>query len=347
MQERRYCSILKTPSTPGFEKANIPLTSVNVPPFTPLYPMPFVPTSVWKNFVGDGCALIYRTYDGYNIHVSELEVHINEPETMSISIPLESFLHDLHLVYQLLGTTRLPCLSLPQQHHTQLYAPPTKGTMVIRADPDSHRYVACSVVAKGKWLARDIEDPKNPLFGLIQCLKARQPAHGFLAPTLTTADVLSWIDLLLTSPKFVRLHMDNALGKPLANLFDLHLAECGKQQQRDAADQQHNALVNGARIMVIELLARTNDGKLPELAYIAGKLGSTPDEIRTLHYVIKNQKFSHYVVECRIEEARNRLRRGDSIASVTFSLGWTDEPHFVNQFKHHVGITPGDFVKTK
>ncbi len=307
--------------------------------------MPFVPRNTWVNLVGDGCALIYRVYDGYNIYVSELEAYINEPKTISIAIPVESFLHDLHLIYQLLGTTQLPCLDITQRHHTQLYAPPTKRNLVIQADPDSHRYAACSVVAKGKWLSRDIDEPANPLFALIRCLKEKQPTPGFLNPTATTTEVLSWIDLLLTSPKFLRLHMDNALGKPLANLFDIHLAECGKQRHRETALRKQEALVEGARAMLVELLTRTNDGKLPTLAYIAERLGATPNEIRRHHYAIKNRKFSHYVVDCRIGEAKERLRRGDSIASVSFALGWTDETYFIKQFKHYVGMTPGAFQK--
>src|SRR5690606_20139439 len=137
------------------------------------------------------------------------------------------------------------------------------------------------------------------------------------------------------------------LNHPLGNLLEVHLRECGKQKQRDAAELENKALVESAGTMVVELLGRLKDGKVPDLAYIASRLGTTPTVIRKLHYENNQQKFNHYVVQCRIEEAKKRLALGHSIGSISFALGWTDDTHFIKQFKKHTGMTPGEFLKTR
>lgn len=45
----------------------------------------------------------------------------------------------------------------------------------------------------------------------------------------------------------------------------------------------------------------------------------------------------------RVNIARERIRKGESIAAVAHHLGFADQAHFQRVFKAHVGITPGDF----
>jgi len=337
---------MKTPFSPHFDRASIGLTRVAVPSFVPLYPMPFVPQADWINLVGEGVALIYRECDGFDVFVAELEAWFTGETVVPLGMPVESLLHDLHLVYQLAGTTAFPALAMLSGQHTEIYAPPSQAELTIQADSASGRYAACAVVPKGKWLARGIHHPSNPLAGLIRCLEEKHGQFRCLAPAAMTPQVRMWIQLLLTTPPYPHLLMDNALNHALGNLLDVHLRECDKHQQRSTADEKNKALVAAARMMARELLGRLREGKLPELAYIAQRLGTEPGIIRKLHLDIHGQKFSLYVIHCRIEEAQRRLLLGDSIASVTYALGWTDESAFTKQFKKHTGVTPGSFIKT-
>lgn len=336
---------MKRPFTIYFSRAGVPLTQVADPPFLPQYPMAFVPEDKWVNLTGPGCDLILREHDGYNVYVAVLEVQLDNPHH-SLTIPVESLLHDLHMVYQLSGNSEFPGLALPAGHHTQIYAPPTQGNVLIKVDPETHRYAVCTIVPKGKWVSRDIDDTQNPLFQLIMCLKEGHRQFRYLPATSLSSHVRAWIHLLLTARPSPHLMMDNALTHPLGNLLEIHLSECGQQKRHEEVKRKNNALVDSARTMVVELLGRLKDGELPELEGIARQLGTTADVIRKLHYENHQQKFNHYVVRCRIDEAKRRLSHGDSIGSITFALGWTDDTHFVKQFKKHAGMTPGEFLKT-
>ncbi|MFB2121064.1 helix-turn-helix domain-containing protein [Parapedobacter sp. 2B3] len=339
--ERRY-RLLKTPFIPHFKHATIPLTQVSSQPFEPLYPMPFVTADCTEYWVGGSCQFIYRWHDGFDVFVATLEARIVDTDgKVAVGLPVESLLNDLHLVYQLAGESRLPGLTLPEQHHTQVYAVPAEGTLRLQAAPTNHRYALCAAVPKGKWVSRNPGNTANPLAKLIGSLQKQQTEHQLLAPTPISNNVRRWIYILLTIPKHVGMSMDNALNQPVANLVDIHLTEFTQQKRAD----DDRALVDNARSLVVELLTRLNDGNLPTVALIAQGLRKTPQQLRSLHYRLHRQKFQHYIVQARIEEAKNRLRQRISIAAIAFGLGWTDESHFVNQFKKHTGQTPTEFVK--
>lgn len=51
-----------------------------------------------------------------------------------------------------------------------------------------------------------------------------------------------------------------------------------------------------------------------------------------------------YVIERRMEEAKNLLRETDqSIAQVAFAVGYSSQSSFTTQFRKYVGLTPGQF----
>jgi len=43
----------------------------------------------------------------------------------------------------------------------------------------------------------------------------------------------------------------------------------------------------------------------------------------------------------RVEKAKNMLSQGLSVAQVTEQLGYGSTFHFIRQFKHETGVTPG------
>ena len=55
-----------------------------------------------------------------------------------------------------------------------------------------------------------------------------------------------------------------------------------------------------------------------------------------------------YVIQCRIERAKQLLRQGKlSIAEIAYSLGFTHQSHLSRHFKRLVGITPKAFLKSQ
>lgn len=51
-----------------------------------------------------------------------------------------------------------------------------------------------------------------------------------------------------------------------------------------------------------------------------------------------------YISLCRIERARELLRQGMSAAAVADACGFYDQSHFSRHFKHHCGMTPGQYA---
>jgi AraC-like DNA-binding protein len=51
-----------------------------------------------------------------------------------------------------------------------------------------------------------------------------------------------------------------------------------------------------------------------------------------------------YISLCRIERARELLQQGVSAATVADACGFYDQSHFTRHFKHHCGMTPGQYA---
>lgn len=50
-----------------------------------------------------------------------------------------------------------------------------------------------------------------------------------------------------------------------------------------------------------------------------------------------------YLVNCRIQYCRERLRHGHAIAEVALAAGFADQAHLQRAFKRHVAATPGQY----
>lgn len=50
-----------------------------------------------------------------------------------------------------------------------------------------------------------------------------------------------------------------------------------------------------------------------------------------------------YLLNARINHGRLLLREGLGLAEVAYRLGFADQSHFQRVFKHHVGVTPGQY----
>ncbi len=53
-----------------------------------------------------------------------------------------------------------------------------------------------------------------------------------------------------------------------------------------------------------------------------------------------------YHLQIRLEDARHRMRRGQTVASVAADLGFVDQSHFHRRFRARFGITPAEWRRT-
>ncbi|NEQ54585.1 MAG: helix-turn-helix transcriptional regulator [Leptolyngbya sp. SIO3F4] len=54
-----------------------------------------------------------------------------------------------------------------------------------------------------------------------------------------------------------------------------------------------------------------------------------------------------YVLKRRIEKATQFLKQGETIAQVSYLLGFTDQSHFTRVFRQFKGVTPRSYIKQK
>lgn len=338
---------MKTPFTPYFKLASLSLTQVSRQPFVPSHPMPFVAGETTAFYVGDGCQLCYRWHDGFDVFVAMLEACLSDVNG-SLDIPVASHLRDLHLVYQLAGystfrppaTSAAPALQLPSSHHLIVNTPPATATLHFRPDQHTRRFTIAVIVPKSKWLARHSGDGHNPLEELFDFRNHQPREHRYLAPAPISPQVQVWLHLLLNVPRYAGLVMDDALNHPVAHLVEQHRTEYNptKHVKKD------QSLIAAARSLARELVALMDgQGAPPRIEQIATALHTTNPRLRRLHLMYHGQRFIHYIYKCRLEEAKQRLRRNLSIATVAHQLGWSEHANFSNEFKHYTGMSPTEY----
>ncbi|WP_262249841.1 hypothetical protein [Parapedobacter soli] len=167
---------MQTPFTPHFRNASIPLTEVSSEPFVPTYPLPFVGSESAAYYVGDGCQLNYRWHDAFDVFLAVLEVNVADAQ-QTITIPVSSHLNDVHLVYQLMGTSHIqpvkgtgnPTIQLSEDHRFAAYTPPAE-TLGIPAHSTLFNHATHTRMA-----VLDANDTNPPRFAHGQC---RAPCGG-------------------------------------------------------------------------------------------------------------------------------------------------------------------------
>ena len=339
---------MKTPFTPFFKRADTPLTRVSRCPFAPNHPLPFVADDATVHYVGDGCQLSYRWHDAFDVFVAVLEARFAPVDGSRLEIPIESHLYDLHLVYQLTGSSNFmplassqtrPVLSLPARHHMQVYAPPGSGVIHILPDGQTLHFALAVVVPKGDWVTRYPAVGNSPMEELIRSRKEMAHEYRYLGPTPSTESVLFWINRLLNTPPRSGMSLDDALNGPMVRLIKEHSDELA---DRHRARQ----LVATVRLWVADYVSGMDGSQPPPSAELSAQVfATTPRRIRELHRKFHAQKFAQFISYCRVEEAKQRLRAGESIAAVALKLGWADVPTFSKHFKKSTGQTPGHFIK--
>ena len=53
---------------------------------------------------------------------------------------------------------------------------------------------------------------------------------------------------------------------------------------------------------------------------------------------------SHYLRAYRVNKARAMLLGGETLATVAFACGFSDQAHFTRLFRRSFGYTPGDLA---
>lgn len=99
---------------------------------------------------------------------------------------------------------------------------------------------------------------------------------------------------------------------------------------------------SGPVARVKAVLARRHAEDL-SLAVLAAEAGLSPHHLIRAFRRETGLTPHAWLVDCRVEAARQRLRRGEAPAAVAAATGFCDQPHLTRAFKARIGVTPGAY----
>ncbi len=109
----------------------------------------------------------------------------------------------------------------------------------------------------------------------------------------------------------------------------------------------------GKSVSIVEQLRETllrganSDGPPPDLETLAREVGLSRFQTLRLfqrYYGVTPRAFH---LHFRLALARRSLKAGASLAEVAASCGFVDQSHFTRQFKRLLGVTPGQYARTR
>ena len=81
------------------------------------------------------------------------------------------------------------------------------------------------------------------------------------------------------------------------------------------------------------------------LEEIAAAAALSPHHFLRRFRAVFGQTPHAYLMQARVERAKELLRRGDGIAEAAYGAGFADQAHLTRRFKGFVGVTPREFVR--
>ncbi len=89
---------------------------------------------------------------------------------------------------------------------------------------------------------------------------------------------------------------------------------------------------------------QANFGERLELAALANQVGlSRYYFLRVFHQTVGMPPHA-YVQNVRVQRAQDLILRGEPLATVAHTVGFSNQSHLTRSFKRFVGITPGAFA---
>jgi AraC-like DNA-binding protein len=81
------------------------------------------------------------------------------------------------------------------------------------------------------------------------------------------------------------------------------------------------------------------------LTQLGQAIGCSPFATLRLFRFAMGQSPREYQTQIRISKAKEFLKRGDPIAAVAADTGFCDQTHLTRHFRHHLGLTPGQYLR--
>ena len=127
---------------------------------------------------------------------------------------------------------------------------------------------------------------------------------------------------------------------PLLEVMRLLWARHATGARRDARGWAEPRLVRSVRDYL-----EAHHARIVSLAELAALTGRSPFHVsRTFRIALGVPPYA-YLALVRVRRARALLREGVPVSMVTHATGFSDQSHFIRQFKRVVGVTPGQYAR--
>jgi AraC-like DNA-binding protein len=113
----------------------------------------------------------------------------------------------------------------------------------------------------------------------------------------------------------------------------------GRPARAACAPRARRAVEQARELLAAHLVAP------PALTELAAAVGLHPFALLRQFQRVIGLPPHAFVVQLRVERARDLLRAGRSPASVATALGFADQAHLTRQFKQRVGVPPGAYAR--
>ncbi|MEG4420159.1 AraC family transcriptional regulator [Microcoleus sp. LAD1_D5] len=138
-----------------------------------------------------------------------------------------------------------------------------------------------------------------------------------------------------------RLYVDSLTAALMTHLWRHYWA------QKPVSQTEINVLPKRRLRQIIDYIHQHLDQDLA-LSELAAIVQMSPSYFSSLFKQSTGLAPHQYVIQCRIERAKNLLLQGElTIAEVAFNLGFTHQSHLSRHFKRLVGVTPKAFLKSQ
>lgn len=333
---------MRTPFIYCFDQAIPMLSRISKRPFVPTYPMPFIQPTSTAYYVGGNCQFIYRWHDAFDVFIAVLDAVLLQPTEITV----ESHYFDMHLVYQLRGNSNVipepikhlkpPPVLLASGQRMEAYTPPTRARLQLLPDSLTNRYTLATVVPKSGWVTRHSTPGESPMEALIGDLEQGYAGHRYLIPAPITPTMHAWLHLLLSTPPYAGMTLDNALNGPMVKLVETHRGE----HLRTAYEKRSVQIANTARELVKELVAQMDSSKPITVDDVAAAMCIPRYDLWKAHSDIYQSAISHYINEQVMQRAKELLAAGKNVKEVGMVLGYSTPNNFSRSFKKMCGISP-------
>ena len=85
---------------------------------------------------------------------------------------------------------------------------------------------------------------------------------------------------------------------------------------------------------------------LPTVQYCADKLCMSSNYFGDVIRKTTGDTVSNYIRQYIIQQVKNELSSGETIAQVAYSLGFVDPQHVSRMFKKQIGMTPSEYCES-